>query len=221
MIVGYDTDPVASEILSKLVVSGLSDPNYTLQNGVNKFKGKIWLGSNAVLHHRVFSALHSSPMGGHSGAPATYHIIHQLVFWPSMKKDVYQWVQQCTICQQAKPDRSKYLGLLQPLPVPSLAWELISMDFIEGLPQSGSANSILVVIDKFSKFGHFIPLKHPFTTASVARLFLDNIYRLHGMPQIIVFDRDRIFTSQFWQELFKLAGVDLRLSTAHHPQTDG
>jgi transposase InsO family protein len=95
------------------------------------------------------------------------------------------------------------------------------MDFMEGLPTLGSANSILVVIDKFSKFSHFIPLKHPFTATTVAKLFLDNIYRLHGMPQAIVSDRDRIFTSQIWQSLFKLAGVDLRLSTAYHPQYDG
>lgn len=95
------------------------------------------------------------------------------------------------------------------------------MDFAEGLPKSGTANAILVVIGKFSKFGHFIPLKHPFTAASVAKLFLDHVYRLHGMPQTIVSDLDHIFTSQFWQTLFKLAGVDLRLSTAYHPQTDG
>jgi hypothetical protein len=95
------------------------------------------------------------------------------------------------------------------------------MDFIEGLPQSGTANAILVVIDKFSKFSHFIPLRHPFTATSVAKLFLDHVYRLHGLPQVIVTDRDRIFTSHFWQQLFKLVGVDLWMSTAYHPQTDG
>jgi hypothetical protein len=106
-----------------------------------------------------------------------------------MKSNILQWVQTCRVCQQAKPDRAKYPGLLQPLLVPDTAWSVISMDFMEGLPTLGSANSILVVIDKFSKFSHFIPLKHPFTTATVAKLFLDNIYRLHGMPQAIVSDR--------------------------------
>ena len=107
-----------------------------------------------------------------------------------MKSDITQWVQSCRICQQAKLDRAKYPGLLQPLPVPTSAWTVISMDFVEGLPQSGTANAILVVIDKFSKFGHFIALRHPFTAATVAKLFLDNVYRLHGLPQAIVSDRD-------------------------------
>jgi hypothetical protein len=88
------------------------------------------------------------------------------------------------------------------------------MDFIEGLPQSGTANAILVVIDKFSKFSHFIPLRHPFTATSVAKLFLDHVYQLHGLPQVIVTDRDRIFTHHFWQQLFKLVGVDLWMSTS-------
>jgi hypothetical protein len=71
------------------------------------------------------------------------------------------------------------------------------MDFIEGLPQSGPTNSILVIVDKFSKFAHFIPLKHPFTAAVVAKLFFDMVFRLHGLPKSIILDRDRVFTSRF------------------------
>lgn len=130
-------------------------------------------------------------------------------------------VQQCTICQKAKPDRSRYPGLLQPLPVPTSSWDIISMDFVESLPQSGVANAILVVINKFTKFGHFIPLKHPYTASSVAKLFMDNVYKLHGLPSAIISDRDKIFTSNFWKQLFQLAGTKLRLSTSYHPQTDG
>lgn len=97
---------------------------------------------------------------------------------------------------------------------------MISMDFIEGLPRSGSANCILVVVGRFSKFSHFIPLLHPFTAQQVAQLFLDNVYRLHGMPTHIVSDRDRVFTSTFWRELFRLAQVQLSMSSAYHPQSD-
>jgi hypothetical protein len=95
------------------------------------------------------------------------------------------------------------------------------MDFIDGLPLSSSANCILVVVDKFTKFAHFLPIRHPYTAASVAKVFLEQVYKLHGMPQSIVSDRDPIFTSNFWKELFSLAKVQLRLSTAYHPQSDG
>lgn len=95
------------------------------------------------------------------------------------------------------------------------------MDFVEGLPLSRSPNSVLVVVDKFSKFAHFLPLRHPFTAASVARVFMDNIFKLHGLRVAIISDRDKVFTSKFWQTLFQLAGTELRMSIAYHPQSDG
>jgi hypothetical protein len=95
------------------------------------------------------------------------------------------------------------------------------MDFVEGLPKSGAANAILVVVDKFSEFAHFIPLRHPFTVATVAKLFTDVVYRYHGMPKSIISSRDRIFLSKFWQELCSLEGVFLHMSSSYHPQTDG
>jgi hypothetical protein len=98
-----------------------------------------------------------------------------------MKVAVKSYVQSCTMCQQAKPDRARYPGLLQPLPVPPHAWHSVTLDFIEGLPRSGQHNCILVVVDRFSKYGHFLPLQHPFTASKVAKVFLDNIYKLHGL----------------------------------------
>jgi hypothetical protein len=95
------------------------------------------------------------------------------------------------------------------------------MDFVEGLPLSSAANSVLVVVDKFSKFAHFLPLRHPFTAASVARVFMDNIFKLHGLPVAIISDRGKVFTTKFWQSLFQIAGTELRMSTAYHPQSDG
>lgn len=114
-----------------------------------------------------------------------------------MKCDIKGFIASCTVCLQAKPDRARYPGLLSPLPVLAQSWQVILMDFIERLPRSGSANCILVVVDRFSNFAHFVPLLHPFIASQVAQLFLDNIYRLHGMPTHIVSDRDRIFTSLF------------------------
>lgn len=95
------------------------------------------------------------------------------------------------------------------------------MDFIEGLPLSNNYDVILVVIDKFSNYSHFIPMKHPFTAFKVATEFMNHVYKLHGMPGMIVSDRDRIFTSRLWQELFRLADTTLHMSSSYHPQTDG
>lgn len=98
---------------------------------------------------------------------------------------------------------------------------MISLDFIEGLPKSAGYNSIMVVVDKFSKYAHFLPLAHPFIAFQIAQVFVNNIYKLHGMPQSIILDRDRIFISTLWRELFRLVDTQLRMSSAYHPQTDG
>ncbi|KAL0325112.1 UNVERIFIED_CONTAM: Retrovirus-related Pol polyprotein from transposon [Sesamum radiatum] len=109
----------------------------------------------------------------------------------------------------------------QPLPIPEQAWSCISMDFIEGLPSSEGKDSILVGVDRITKYSHFIALKHPYTATSIAKLFFDNIYKLHGLPTSIVTDKDKIFTSKFWKELFSLSGVSLDMSSDYHPQSDG
>lgn len=114
-----------------------------------------------------------------------------------MKTATQTFVQNCLVCQQAKPDSVKSPGLLQSLLVPNGAWQIITKDFGEGLPQSGSANCIMVIVDKFTNYSHFIPLQHPFTTLLVANVFLDQVYKLHGMPHSIVSDRDKVFTSKF------------------------
>lgn len=107
------------------------------------------------------------------------------------------------------------------MPIPQQPWAVVSLDFIEGLPLSSGFNVILVVVDKFSKYAHFLPLKHPFTALEVAKVFMKEIYKLHGLPLGIISDRDRIFTSQLWQELFRVCRTELRMSSSYHPQTDG
>jgi hypothetical protein len=94
------------------------------------------------------------------------------------------------------------------------------MDFNEGLPCSKNANSILVIVDKFTRYGHFVSLSHPYTATTVAALFMDTMYKLHGVPAGIISDRDSIFTCNFWQQLFMLSGT-LKMSSSYHPQTDG
>jgi IS30 family transposase len=95
------------------------------------------------------------------------------------------------------------------------------MDFIVGLPKSGNNSVIMVVVDRLSKYAHFCSLHHPFTASMVDQIFMDHIFKLHGIPHSIVSDRDPNFTSNFWQELFRLQGTQLHFSTTYHPQIDG
>lgn len=113
------------------------------------------------------------------------------------------------------------MGLLQLLLVPERIWTAVSMDFIDGLPQSQGYTVIMVVVDRLLKYSHFIPLKHPYTALTVAKAFVREILRLHGVPPSIVNDRDRVFLSSFWKSLFQLQGCTFSMSSSYHPQTDG
>ena len=127
---------------------------------------------------------------------------------------------QVIFCQQEKSQNMSPTGLLQPLPIPVRIWEDVAMNFITGLPNSFGFIVIMVVVDRLSKYGHFAPLKTDYNSKMVAEVFMQNIVKLHGMPKSIVSDRDKIFTSQFWQHLFKLQSTSLAMSSAYHPQSD-
>lgn len=221
VIDGYATDLDACSKVRTLCISADAVPDFSLKDGVLYFKNRMWIGNNAAIQQKILANLHNAPVGGHSGINVTYQRIKQLFAWPHLRTTIVQFVTACSICQQAKSEHVKYPGLLQSLPVPDHAWQIVSLDFIEGLPKSATFNCILVAVDKFSKYSHFVPLAHPFTAMDVAEAYMQFIHKLHGLSQSLISDRDRIFTSTLWTTLFRLAGTQLCMSSSYHPQTDG
>ena len=137
-----------------------------------------------------------------------------------MYKDVQKFVRSCGICQVAK-GVSKNTRLCTPISVPEKPWSDISMDFILGLPKTVKGyDSIFVIVDRFSKMAHFIQCKKTSDVEHVAKLFFKEIVRLHGLPKIIISDRDSNFFGYFWKTLWKKMGIELKFSSTFHPQID-
>ncbi|TQD92478.1 hypothetical protein C1H46_022039 [Malus baccata] len=194
---------------------------YHLDNGFLKYKHRIVIGAESTWRRKVFEEHHSTPIAGHEGVLKTYQRLKRGFYWVGMKRNIKEWVAECRTCQQNKYETISPPGLLQPLPLPQQIWTDISMDFICGLPNCKGKSVILVVVDKLSKYAHFIALGHPYTAAIVAQEFVDNVFKLHGMPLTIVSDRDTLFLSAFWKDFFKLQGSKLCMSLGYHPQSDG
>ena len=174
----------------------------SLDEGLLLHGRRIFVPDHGDLRHQVLTLAHSA---GHEGVQKTLHRLRADFYIPGDGAMVRDWVRSCVTCQRNKTETLRPAGLLQPLDVPSQVWD-ISMDFIEGLPKVGGKSVILTVVDRFSKYAHFIALGHPYTAASVARAFFDGIVRLHGFPSSIVSDRDPVFTGHVWRDLFRLAG---------------
>lgn len=133
-------------------------------------------------------------------------------------KDIKKWVEECAVCQLNKSLALTPAGFLQPLPIQQHIWEDVSMDFIKKLPKLVGFDLVLVIVDRPSKYAHFLPLKTPFTASGVTRVFAKEVVRLHGIPRSIVSKR---FLSHFWTKLFRLQVTRFHGSTAYHPQSDG
>ena len=199
---------------------GEGEGHYTLNQGLLLYKDRFCIGKESGMKIKVLTLIHDSPLGGHSGYLKSLHRAKKDWFWHGMKKDIKAYIRGCDTCQIFKHETSKLVGFLQPLSIPPRPWHSISMDFVEGLPISSKQNVILFIVDRFTKYMHFIPLSHPYTASKVVALFLQHVFKLHGLPSSIVSDKETVFTSLFWEELFKRQGVDLAMSSSYHPQSD-
>jgi transposase InsO family protein len=137
-----------------------------------------------------------------------------------MDDDIRKYCSECDNCQRTKSPRHAKHGLLHPLELPSQPWTHIATDFITDLPESSGCRNLLVVVDRFTKMAHFIPIQKR-EAASVARAYLNNVWKYHGFPEDVVSDRDATFTSQHFTNLYDYLAITRSMSTAYHPQSDG
>ena len=193
---------------------------FIINNGFVFRANKLCIPASSI-RLLLLQEAHGGGLMGHFGVKKTEDVLATHFFWPRMRRDVERFVARCTTCQKAKSRLNPH-GLYMPLPVPSVPWEDISMDFVLGLPRTKKGrDSIFVVVDRFSKMAHFIPCHKSDDAANVADLFFREIIRLHGVPNTIVSDRDAKFLSHFWRCLWAKLGTKLLFSTTCHPQTDG
>uniref|UniRef100_A0A8C5R5U5 Gypsy retrotransposon integrase-like protein 1 n=1 Tax=Leptobrachium leishanense TaxID=445787 RepID=A0A8C5R5U5_9ANUR len=169
----------------------------------------------------VLKLYHDNKTSGHMGITKTVSSIRKLLWWPTVRRDVKDYITVCEVCTRHKSPKTAPIGLLQPLPIPERPWSHLAMDFIVELPESRGNTVILTVIDRFSKMGHYVPLRKLPSAAELVPIFISNVVRLHGIPLGIVSDRGTQFVSRFWKGFCKSVGIDLSFSSAYHPQTNG
>lgn len=195
---------------------------YDPGRGLFMLGNRVFVPDVGKLRHDVIMELHATPSGGHVGRDKTVDLLHRSFYWPGQYSDVVGIVSRCDVCQRIKPSTQAPAGLMQPLHVPSRKWQSISMDFVVGLPRTKKQhNAIWVVVDRLTKMVHLVPIKDTISAEDLAYLFVEHVYRLHGLPEEIISDRDSKFTSVFWAEVCDLLGIKRAMSTAFHAQTDG
>ncbi|XP_047169459.1 uncharacterized protein LOC124838000 [Vigna umbellata] len=200
-------DNTLFELLNQHAQGVKIDPKYEIKDGLVFRKGKLMISKGSSLRQQILQEFHDTKTGGHAGRTKTVARICTKFYWPKMQEDIKTYIKNCSICQQEKSDLVLPAGLLQPLPIPTQISKDIAMDFITHLPSSHGYATIMVVVDRLSKFGHFIALKAEFNSKTVANAFINNVAKIHGFPKSIVSDKDK--------------GTTLAMSSSYHPQSDG
>jgi hypothetical protein len=218
--------------ISDLLLATLADPWFLNpasvahlhkdMSGLYWNKDRVVVPHDTLLRQKILTACHGPTYTGHMSISKTLHFVNRFFWWPQMKKDVETFVKTCDACQRVKNSTHKPYGLLQPLPIPSKQWSEVTMDFIVELPVTQHKhNAIFVFTDKLTKMVHFAPTTTECTAIEAAKIFIDNVFKLHGLPIRMIHDRDTRFMSHFWAECFRILNVTQSTSTAFHPQTDG
>jgi len=220
---GDQEEPVAKaarelrQTLSKTVRSA----EWSEDNGVLQFRGKIYVPRNLDLRRQIVSLCYDTKVAGHPGHWKTLELVSRNYWWPQISRYIGQYVSTCDLCLRTKPIRQAPVGELHPLQIPDLRWDMLSVDFIVELSLSSRHDAVMTVVDSVSKWAYFIPTHTMVTAEGAAWLFLHQVWKLHGLPKYVVSDCRPQFVARFTRELYRLLGIKLASSTAWHPQTDG
>ena len=183
--------------------------------------GWMYVPDDDSLCMKVITSHHDSPVAGHPGYQKTQELIERHYYWPGLPADIKSYVSHCDRCARFKGSNTKPAGAAVPLQPSMMPWVDVSVDFITDLPLSHGFDSILTVVDRFSKETEFIPCNKTATALDTTKLYLFHVWKDHGLPRTIVSDRGPQFASQVMTDLCKWLGIAPKLSTTHHPQTDG
>ncbi|KAF8761052.1 hypothetical protein RHS01_00624 [Rhizoctonia solani] len=194
--------------------------DYDWEEDLLWYRGKLVVPDSENLKERLLREFHDSPLAGHPGQQRTLELISRSYWWPGMKSSAKEWVECCPTCQANRRAHAPAIAL-KPLEVPPFPFHTISYDFITGFPKSNGYDAVLVVIDSFSKFGHFIPTTKKVTAKGLADLFITHVWKLHGLPIKTVSDRGTTFTGKFLRALYQRLGIKPAFSSAYHPESDG
>jgi len=172
-----------------------------------RFQNRLCVPDKEEIKRKILEEAHNTRYSVHPGGTKMYRDLRQFFWWDNMKREIAEYVDRCLTCQRVKVKHQRPVGELRPLEIPTWKWDSISMDFIRGLPLSASKkNAIWVIVDRFTKSAHFIPIHDTWGTERLAQLYVKEIVRLHGIPKDIVSDRDQRFQARFWQALQKALG---------------
>ena len=170
----------------------------------------------------ILNEMHKPLYAGQPGYKNMITTLRKQLFWPRLRADVIDYLSKCLESQQVKVKHHHPRGLLHPLPILEWKWEVISLDFITGfLRTQRQHDSIMVVVDKLSKYAHFIPVRSTYKVDNIVEIFLKEIFRLHGAPKMVISDWDVKFMSYFWKSFFAVLETKINFNTSYHPETDG
>ncbi|GJV43525.1 reverse transcriptase domain-containing protein [Tanacetum coccineum] len=201
---------------------GLDEMIEQRSDGTLYYLDRIWVPLKGEVRTLIMDEAHKSKYFVHPGADKMYYDLRDRYWWPRMKKDIAEYVSKCLTCLKVKAEHQRPSCFLQKPKIPVWKWEGITMDFVTKLPRTSSGHdTIWVIVDRLTKSAYFLPMREDYKMERLARLFLNEIVARHGVPILIISDRNSRFTSRFWQSMKEALGTRLDMSTTYHPQTDG